>query len=630
MPFIEDLLAAGAFGARHFASFVVIAASCWVFGDTLLERLSLDRRAARWAVAGALGSGLIAQALFFLGVLGWLDRGIVLALLAAAHLACHRTWRRAWRRMARRWLAARRLGLAAVVSLAFLPLFVFTLYPPTGFDATVYHLPYARAFVEAEALPFLPDLRFPVFPQAAEMGFVLGFFLAGDVAAKLTQLLALVLTAGLLLAWGRRLFSPLAGVWAAAFWLGNPQAVWLGASAYVDVSLALYVTAALYAWDRWSRAGGSRWLWLAGAFVGWAAATKYLGLFFLAALALATAVRAVKGRDLRPLAILSAAALLVLAPWYLRIVYYTGNPVFPFYAPIFGASEWASVHDRALPPAAAGAAATTAWTVLSTQASRVVEGLGFLLRVPWTAVFDRGAFNWQAPLSPLYLVLLPLCAPLAFLDARSRWLMLLAGAYGLFWLTTVRDLRFLLAVTPALGLALVATLARFLEAPARARWRSLAVPWLTSLLVAPGLAYAGYKIYEQGPLPVTAEQRLAYLARTLPGHATVQSLNRLEGGDCTVYALDGANLRYYSRCRFLGDVFGPARYSRVRAVLGDGEALYDELRALGACYFLVRRGPYALVPEDAFFDRYFRPVREAGGFELYRLAGVECGDGTGR
>ena len=70
-----------------------------------------------------------------------------------------------------------------------LPLFVLTLYPPIGFDATVYHLPYARAFVRAGQLEFLADLRFPVFPQVGEMGFVLGLFLSGDLVARASQLL---------------------------------------------------------------------------------------------------------------------------------------------------------------------------------------------------------------------------------------------------------------------------------------------------------------------------------------------------------------------------------------------------------------------------------------------------------
>lgn len=623
MSFLEQLMPAAGFVTRHVAGLAVIAASSWVFGEALLGRIGVDRAARRAALAGALGLGVIAQAMFFLGVADRLDRGVVLALLVLAHLACLRTWSsafRSWRSPRRRRVAGWWLALGGPVFACF---FWLALYPPTGFDATLYHLPYARAFVASGSLPFLPDLRFPVFPQAAEIGFVLAFFLAGDVAAKLTQLLALLLTAGLLLAWGRRLFSRQAGLLAAALWLGNPLAVWVGTSAYVDASLALFVTAALYAWERWSDSADRRWLVLAGAFAGWAAATKYLGLFFLAALALLTAARGLRARDLRPLATLLAVAVVVLAPWYLRIVYHTQNPVFPLYAPIFGGSEWA-IDVQASAPAADGAEAGNAWDVVERQASRVADGLGFLLRVPWTAVFDRGVFHWQAPLSPLYLVLVPLCAPLALFDARSRRLVLLMAVYGLFWLTTFRELRFFLACAPAFDLALAATLARG-AALAAASWRRAAVSLAAALLISPGLFWAGHKIRERGRLPVTVEQRAAYLERTVPGVAAIHTLNRRHGSAYVVYVLYGENLRYYAEGRFLGDWFGPARFSRVAAVLGDGRLLHRELRGLGACHFLIRhRRPQTLLPADDFFRRHFELLSRGADHALYRLTSEDC------
>ena len=625
MPTPELLLALAGFAGRHGSSFAVLAASSWVFGETLLAGRLAGRPAERWPLAGALGLGLIAQAMFVLGMLGLFERPIVWGLLASGHLACRRTWRAA----VDGWTppAPRTALISGLVLLTLGPLFVLASYPPTGFDATVYHLPYARAFVDAGRLLFLPDLRFPVFPQVGEMGFVLGFFLSGEVAAKLTQLLAVLWTAGLLLHWGRQLFSREVGWWAAALWLGTPLAVWLGTSAYVDATLTLFVTAALYSWQRWAGTEDRRWLGLAGAFAGLAAGTKYLGLFFVAALALWTAWRAGQRRDVRMVLVFSAVALAVLAPWYLRIVYYTGNPVFPFYAPIFGTSEWHTLHDRTL-QGAASPQAVDAWGVLRLQASRILGGIGFLLAVPWTAVFDRGMFHGQAPLSPFYLVLLPLCAPFALWAARTRGLMVLVAAYGLFWLTTVRDLRFLVAAAPALDVALAATIGRWTASPAATAFfgrRRLFTVMMTVALISPGWLYAAYKIHQQGAVPLTPEGRDAYLTRRVPGYEALRTIQRVEGTEYSVYALYGENLRYYADGRFLGDWFGPVRFSRVKAVLGDGRALYDELRSLGACYLLVRRPrPQALVPHDAFAREYLE-LRAAGDdFALYRLRDVPC------
>ncbi len=616
---IELFLDAMGFLVAHLASFIVISASAWIFGDSVLRRWV----SAHWAVSGTLGWGLIAQAMFLLGILGLLERGVVLGLLAVSHLACWRTWRAV--------LSSRRPPRPRIAYLLALPLFALTLYPPIGFDATVYHLPYARAFVESGQLEFLADLRFPVFPQAGEMGFVLGFFLSGDVAARLTQLLAMLLTAGVLLEWGR-LYGSRAGPWASALWLGNPLIVWLGTSTYIDTTLALFVTASLYCWERWVRGAGGSWLGLAGAFVGLAAATKYLGLFFLAALGLMTLWRCLRARDAKPLLVLCALALAVLAPWYLRIIYHTGSPVFPFYAPIFGDSEWATMHDQALPAAGTDDGATAFWAVASSQGARIVEGLAFLVKVPWTAVFDREIFHWQAPLSPYYLLLIPLCGPIALLERHRRRLVMLAVAYGLFWLTTVRDLRFLVIVMPALNIALAAVLAGW-TSRLEGRWSlrapaglpQLVTPLVTLGLLIPGPLYAGYKLWEYGWPPTGSAQREVFLSQQVVGYSAVAAMNRSEGRDYTVYSLYGENLRYYAEGRFLGDWFGPARYSRVEAVLGDSRQLADELEDLGACFFLLRhpRGR-GLLPSDAFFDQHFRPITTDDDVVLFRLPEVPC------
>ena len=622
MSLLEPFFDTTSFFAAHLASLITLGASAWIFGETALRRLRFGRAARRWALAGALGWGAMLQTLGLLGLLGLLERWIVVGLLVSGHLLCLSTWR---------WIFADRRRLGALLltgALIALPFLAMTLYPPVGFDATVYHLPYARAFVESGALEFLPDLRFPVFPQVGDMGFVLGLFLSGEIAAKLTQLLAMLLTAGLLVDWGG-LFGRRAGIWAAALWLGNPLVVWLGTSAYVDGTLALFVTASFLCREHWLRDGDRRWLWLAGAFAGLAAGTKYLGLFFLAALAVMTALSCLElRRGAKPVAALLAVAAAILTPWYLRIVYYTGNPVFPFYAPIFGSSEWASLHDQVLLAAGAGDAASASLPgVAWSQLSRIAEGLPFLAMVPWTAIFDRGVFHWQAPLSPWYLLLLPLCVPVALLDRHPRRLVLLVGVYGMFWLTTVRDLRFLVAGMPALNVALAATLAR--RSPFAGRPR--AAPLLAALLVAPGVFYAGYKCWEHGWPPIGAAQRATYLSRQVPGYPAIETMNRLAGRDYTVYALYGENLRYYAEGRFLGDRFGPARYSKIEAVLGDSRALAGALDRLQACFFLVRHPrPRELMPADPGFLRRFREQAAGEGYVLYRLPEIACARDTAK
>ncbi len=441
----------------------------------------------------------------------------------------------------------------------------------------------------------------------------------------------MLLTAGLLLDWGR-FYGRGAGVLAAALWLGNPLVVSLGTSAYIDITLALFVTAALNAWERWARTADPRWLCLAGAFAGLGAGAKYLGLFFLAAFWLMIAIRASKARDLKPIGYFTITALVGLAPWYLWIVYHTGNPVFPFYTPLFGTSAWGSTEGEQIVAAVTTSSGSEAVRqVAENHISRIVRGLPHLALVPFTAVFDRGEYNWSAPLSPAYLFLIPLCAPFALLDRRTRGLVVLVAAYALFWLAVGRDIRYLVTVLPVLNVVLAATLVKLPEvgviAPfARKSWlRKFALPLSTLLLVAPGPLYAGYKIFERGGVPVSGAQRSNYLERQLPGYAAIAAMNDLEGSDYTVYGLFAENLRYYADGRFLGDWRGPNRFSRVLAVLEDSEALGRHLREWGACFFLVRHSrPRELRPADSVFGAQFEELVSGDDFLLYRLTGVPC------
>jgi hypothetical protein len=193
------------------------------------------------------------------------------------------------------------------------------------------------------------------------------------------------------------------------------------------------------------------------------------------------------------------------------------------------------------------------------------------------------------------------------------------GGYGLFWLTTIRDLRFLLPVVPVLAVVLAVALAELRPVAARIG-RSSLVALVSLALVAPGAAYAVYKVHELGPPPVTREGREAFLLRMLPGYDALQLLNTRHGDDYAVYCLGGEELRYHADGRFIGDLFGPARYARVHAALTSGRALLRTLDELGADHLLVFTSALAVpLPDDSFFARHFRLVRESPETLLYEI-----------
>ncbi|MEO1370375.1 MAG: hypothetical protein AAFX50_24605, partial [Acidobacteriota bacterium] len=180
----------------------LLGLSAWIFGHRVLGLLGVDEDDRSPALSTALGLGVIAQALFVIGLLGGLRPAVLGACLVLAHAGCRPSWRMAWGRRPGplgTWSRATWGWIAAS-----LPVVLLALYPPTGWDETAYHLPYVRAFLEAGGLVFAEHLRYPVFPQVAEMLFLAAGLAGGDTAAALTQTLALFAAAGVLADWGRR------------------------------------------------------------------------------------------------------------------------------------------------------------------------------------------------------------------------------------------------------------------------------------------------------------------------------------------------------------------------------------------------------------------------------------------
>ncbi|HEX3579547.1 MAG TPA: glycosyltransferase family 39 protein, partial [Thermoanaerobaculia bacterium] len=155
-----------------------------------------------------------------------------------------------------------------------IPFALLAAYPPIAFDETLYHLPFVGAIAQSGAINFLPNLRFPVFPQLHEILCVPIFLLFGDTATHFVAVAEVLLLASLLLTWPEQRST---GILAAALVLGNPIVMQIGTVTYVDAALMLFVAAGAYCLDRHPAA--------AGFLLGTACSVKYLGGYFaLAAL----------------------------------------------------------------------------------------------------------------------------------------------------------------------------------------------------------------------------------------------------------------------------------------------------------------------------------------------------------
>jgi hypothetical protein len=412
--------------------------------------LALGRRGGL-AVRTALGLAAIGEVLFLLGLLGALRRGPILACAGLGLIAgIMRYGIRGGR-----WRASRP-ALVTAIGAALLPLFVLALYPPINFDETLYHLPFVRTFARTGGIPYLPHLRFPVFPQLHELLCVPLFLFGGDTSIHLVALLETLLTVALLWDWGRRYSAP-AGPLAAALFLGSPAVIQLATIGYVDAAETLFVTATLYALDR-ARETGWRWAALAGVFAGAACSVKYVGGYF----AVAGLVVLVFRRDRRGLAAFATGLAAAALPTYARLLYWTGNPVFPF----FGHTPWVQPLET-IPPA---------------------ERLLRALRVAYDVTFARDRVNQQPPFTPLIMVMGLVILAAAVRGRRARAVVLLCAIYVAIFTFLPQDSRYLVPLLP-----LICVTAAAIVGPSLVPRRTFVVT-LTLLAVCPGIAYAVYRM----------------------------------------------------------------------------------------------------------------------------------------
>jgi dolichyl-phosphate-mannose-protein mannosyltransferase len=603
-------LAALAQAAFHALAILVFALACFSAGRSIVDRfLPGSPFGQRVAFALALGTGLVGQALFLLGITGQLSRGnvaIVLALAAIAGCVPIRRsevssfdWRSTdWRSLDWRSLDWRLTPAGLVLLLATVPSFLLALYPPVGFDATMYHLPFARLFAERGALVFADTLRFPVFPQLGEMPFTAALLLSDDVAAQLTQWLALAVTTIALASLTRELENAYAAILAAALWIGNPLALYLGGNAYIDSSLAMYVTLAFAAWHRWRRDEHLGWAMLAGAFAGCAAATKYHGLFFIAVL-----FAAFVWRNRRAAALFALTAILLAAPWYARIASATGNPLFPYLSAVFGRHEWQTTLDANLEKTASDPAAALSRASVNPIASLVDRAL--IGRV-------RGR---QSPFNPWLLLGLPLVLATAWIDRRQRFPLLAALAYAI--VISPLDWRFMIPIAPLLCIGIAGGVTRAwsrFRPPSRALASVIATAF-----AAPGLIWMALLLRGFGPIPANPAQRDAFLTRRITVYDSLRFLRRAPIPP-VVYLFSAENAAYYCPTRCMGDLYGPYRQQLLEPLLNEPEQLAARLRGFGVEVLVLPNDARHLPLRDRLRrSRAFRPIFSGGHSEAFGL-----------
>jgi hypothetical protein len=476
LPDGGKLLEAG----RALLTVAAINLAAWTLGGLVSRSVPLPRTIADLSALFrvGVGFGVLALAVLVLAALHLLVPVAFYGLvLIPSLLAAISGWKRsrergaalgsrveAWRA---RWL------WAAYGALLVAPL-LGALDHAVGWDAQTYHLAFPEQYLLHNGIVMTPFSHLSGYIMSTQLLYLLGLALGGQSAAVLLhfQFGLLCLIAVSILA---RRSSPRAGALAPLFLLACPLFQQELGWAYSDLPLAFYgllAAAALIGWMSDEDDTGA--LLHAGIAIGLAASTRYLGLSFLAFFCLLVWLpprhRHVAA-NLRACMWLVGIASAVLAPWLIRNLVLTGNPVTPLLQSVFHASG-----EEFISP------------VVMRQSTEFLQrvgmgrDLGALFSLPWNLVMRSqpgvytNSFGFQ--ITPLYVIAL-LAAGVVGRRLESpllRPLLILIGLGTLFWFYSFQEARFLLPVFVLIALVGALALDALIERGPRWSIALLAIP----------------------------------------------------------------------------------------------------------------------------------------------------------
>ncbi|MGB9620687.1 MAG: hypothetical protein ACPL7K_09765, partial [Armatimonadota bacterium] len=303
--------------------------------------------------------------------------------------------------------------------------------------------------------------------------------------------------------------------------------------------------------------------------------------------------------------LLVMVAMLVCSPWYVKSYLYTGNPVYPFFYPVFGGRDWSIELARN-------------YSMLQSRFG-LGHGPAALLTLPYDLALRPDAF-YDTPglfVGPMFLAGVPL---LLLGRYGSRKLVGLVGfflAQVVIWFELTQQSRYLIPAFALLAV-LVAGLAGEDHALRRARVALLLVFVATALF---GIWTLGPFVRSALPVVLGLETRNQYLGRTLDIYAAQRFINENLPADSRV-ALFGDTRGFYLERKYVwADPGHNLRFSRR---CGTVESFVRNLRDARVTHALVNfrffppareaRGASRLVYEAIRLGRFWRiyPLREDG------------------
>ncbi len=395
-----------------------------------------------WAAASLAGFGILAYAVLILGLSGLLTALTLSVLLAGLAVTSFVSLKQDislfGKILVPRGILKNPFNLAVLflAAAALLAGLAGVLAPETANDSLCYHVNLPKIYLQAGRIFHVPyDTNSP-FPLLMEMLYTLALAFRSMSLAKFFHFSTALLTAGLIASTVRRYSGSIqAGIGSAILFITTPVILNQLGTTYVDAALGAFGFVSFIFLLRWAEDPERQtgFLTLAGIFAGFALSVKYLALISILIsgfLILWVSFSRKPSSFFKNFLLFSVPVLIFGGYWYLRAWIETGNPVYPYFASIFGSGD-ASVHyDDIGVPRTFISFLTAFWKV--TMNPQLFEGFG-------------------VQIGPGYLAFLPLSFAVTARNTSLRWMWAYAFLFFTAWFLLGQSLRFLAPVLPVLA-----------------------------------------------------------------------------------------------------------------------------------------------------------------------------------
>lgn len=222
--------------------------------------------------------------------------------------------------------------LVGLVSLA--------LTPPYSRDALIHHLAVPKLWIKKGIFCEIPGAVFSYYPMNVELLYFLCLLIGSDILPKVIHLCFGLGTGLIIYFYVKPKLGKGYAILGLLLWFSTPIVIYVGPIAYIDLGLTFFIMGALFflLYLMEERVNSFISLILFSLFTGLALGTKYTAFiilpFFTGVLFIVIVRRYGNVKALKYTAIFLILSLFIASPWYIKNLYLTGNPLYPFSTPL--------------------------------------------------------------------------------------------------------------------------------------------------------------------------------------------------------------------------------------------------------------------------------------------------------